>query len=1388
MSHDVAFQPRYRMYNGALGFMTSDSFSFFRRLSLRGLFLLGCFACEFQAHALPTGGVVKSGNGVTIATSGSTLTITQPSATSASLINWSTFNIASGETVNFTLNAPGTPVSWNFISDQNASTLAGALNANKGLIILQNPNGFSIAGTASINVHNLVMTTSVTPPTSVTAAGPWTFSAPAPTAQIVNYGQITTSGGGSVYLIASDIVNNGTITAPSGSIGLYDGETILVSKSATGQGLSAAVTLPAGSVDNEGNLVANGGTIAAMAQYVNQNGVVQANTAVNVNGTVELVASSTLNLGASSSIQAANLTVGAPAITTPSGNINLAASGNIEINTSLTLPDSATPLSLNLSAGNNITFDSGVDVLAGQNWSVTLDAGTAFAGGAPTSGNDGIYLNGNAILQTENGNINLWAANEVILGNGAVRTIGGGNINVTAQYGGVNTGSGAFGFNFNANATGPFYSPSASLSGISTAAGGNVNITAGGNVTSYSTLITSIPANFSDPGTGAFGSQPGNVTINAGGSVSGNFVVINGAGIINAGQDIGSALGSQVALNLANNSSWTLNAGWNPFTQSVQNGVGNIYLQEARNPNGIFNNKETFSGGKSSPAAGYHYFDYGSQASLALNAGDGVYVSGEDLPRISSADAPPMILPPVVAINAGAGGVTLDTPTATDGGSSGDVFLLDSDIILFPSPDGNLTINTTSGGSLMSGNLSGEPSTLRMSDSAQTSWYNPSVFPLSKIEPFSEKDDAGAPAQLGDAAPVTMNISGSIDNLTLWVSKLATINVGGDMINSSFYGVNLNPGDVTTLNVGGEIFNGVSFTSVSLGLGITTVPFDDLPPGAPNVWDAILSYALSPAVLSQSFSTTPQQQLASILYTTYLAFPGLNNNLVYDPSTQTLTAAGPLSLSLLNILQQPITVARYGANGFPEIDPTTGRLITDTITLLPPADNAQASTLYISSQNAPPLGVNNGVYVVGGQGYFNVNAGAISLGNSDGILSVGNGSILAVNYNNLAPYITSGATIDVNAGSLVMPASSIAALGGGDVNVNVTGVIPDDGNVSMDLGSQILEPFEGDIMNDTGIGLGIYTTGGGNVTVNSFGTIDVDSSRIATFNGGNINITSYTGDVDAGSGGTIQVPVKVFSPAYTVPQPDEYVYANGIVAETLANASAINAALQLKNPNLQGPATIPGDILINTPEGDINADLGGILQETPGQTLPAGPTVTLTAGTPNPPGDWTSTLPPLYIGNITLGQSGVIGGTVNARATGKISGLVVSSQDANIVAQTLGTITVLSGKQANVSGNGGNGQGITIIGGQGVTASGIGDQAILLSQSVSVGSGAAQSTLGNGAHATATSQSAAQQSTELAAKQVTSDTGDDEKKKKKKKAVVHIGRVTVLLSAAVPGH
>src|SRR5581483_7086450 len=263
--------------------------------------------------------------------------------------------------------------------------------------------------------------------------------------------------------------------------------------------------------------------------------------------------------------------------------ISLQATRNIELSAYWSLPDSQDPkASLTLTAGNNITLDSGAALVAGKNWSVTLLAGPANPTVVPAAGTAGIYLNGGdsggSCIQSRNGNFNLWAANEILVQptyastplESGIRTLGGGSIQATALYGDVNTGGNQAGYLFQNRA--PYHTVSDSVGGISTAAGGDVTIDAGGNVRSYfPSAQNNDPGQ--DAGAGAFGPQPGNLTITAGGSVYGHYVVANGDGTITAQKNAGGpSLGDNLALSLTKGT-WTVRA---PH--------GSIFLQEVRNP------------------------------------------------------------------------------------------------------------------------------------------------------------------------------------------------------------------------------------------------------------------------------------------------------------------------------------------------------------------------------------------------------------------------------------------------------------------------------------------------------------------------------------------------------------------------------------------------------------------------------------------------------------------------------------------------------------------------------------------------------------------------------------------------------------------------------------
>ena len=609
-----------------------------------------------------------------------------------------------------------------------------------------------------------------------------------------------------------------------------------------------------------------------------------------------------------------------------------------------------------------------------------------------------------------------------------------------------------------------------------------------------------------------------------------------------------------------------------------------------------------------------------------------------------------------------------------------------------------------------------------------------------------------------------------MENLTLITTKETQINVGGNMINCGFSGQNLHPSDITSITVGGSIINASAYNFVFLADPIPLIPAADLPPGAVNSWDEIFNLALNSDLIGSvnvpaNLLLTPDQLAGyafqnAPLFTSSASSIAANPGFVYNAATGRLGFPGQMAQSILTDLSKPLVVLRYGPDGFPEV--SNGKFVTDTITWAP---FANIQTLFTDSIGTPSPTSGQLGYRIGGPGQFDITADSISLGNTYGILSCGVDDPQGGfgRYNNLAPVTQSGATVNIRVeGDLTMETSTIAALGGG--NVNLTSVAG-----SMDLGSQEL------FNNSRQVGFGVFTSGLGDVNVVAAGDVNVDGSRIAAFNGGSVNVESLHGNVNAGSGGATITGALV---SYVDPTTGlagfyaEDVFGSGILAYTLVDPGSV-----------PGASVRPGDITVKTPRREAScASQGGILQQALNGNVAAGPTVTLCSRNPTGP----SADSPGFAGNIDLpGNSGVIGGTVNVTANGNITGLIVSRQDSSINAAANFSGTALSGGTVGLTA-GGTASGV-VIGVGGVTASSgtLGGNLTALGQNVSVNGGAAVSTLGTTATATAASQSAANQANSETQQQVASTTPqDDDLLNKKRKGPVltkRVGRVTVIL-------
>jgi filamentous hemagglutinin family protein len=241
--------------------------------------------------AAPTGGQVTAGNGQ-ITQNGNQTTIAQQSQNLA--INWQTFNIAPNQGVTFV--QPGaSAIVLNQVLGQSPSQITGSLKAN-GQVFILNPNGVLFGRGAQVSVGGLVAST-LALNVSDFLAGKYDFFGNS-TAGVSNSGTITAAKGGYIALLGANVTNSGQLVAPQGNVSLAAGQQITLQLA---NGSLLGLTVTQGAIDalaaNHGLIRANGGQVMLTAEaaealtkaVVNNDGVIEAQTLDNHNGTIRLL-------------------------------------------------------------------------------------------------------------------------------------------------------------------------------------------------------------------------------------------------------------------------------------------------------------------------------------------------------------------------------------------------------------------------------------------------------------------------------------------------------------------------------------------------------------------------------------------------------------------------------------------------------------------------------------------------------------------------------------------------------------------------------------------------------------------------------------------------------------------------------------------------------------------------------------------------------------------------------------------------------------------------------------------------------------------------------------------------------------------------------------------
>jgi len=326
--------------------------------------LAACLSYSSGLQALPQGGVVEAGNAILLENPEADLLYVDQ-LSQKTIINWDSFNIGEGEQVYF--NQQGDYVALNRVVGGDPSAILGQLSG-AGRIFLINPNGILFGESAVVDVGSLVASTlDITNEDFL--AGNYNFSGDADsTAMIINNGLIKANGSvgerGLAALVAPGIENHGFIQAQTGSIVLASGASVstvdLFGDGLLNLSIDAAPTAAPRNGDDvavdqailnseTGVLLADGGRILVSASAaeslvdnaINMQGVAQALSVNNVDGSITLVATGSAGVVVDNAV----LNTGGE------GDVNITAESDIRLdNAALSAAESS------VSAGNDLNI------------------------------------------------------------------------------------------------------------------------------------------------------------------------------------------------------------------------------------------------------------------------------------------------------------------------------------------------------------------------------------------------------------------------------------------------------------------------------------------------------------------------------------------------------------------------------------------------------------------------------------------------------------------------------------------------------------------------------------------------------------------------------------------------------------------------------------------------------------------------------------------------------------------------------------------------------------------------------------------------------------------------------------------------------------------------
>ena len=688
--------------------------------------------------------------------------------------------------------------------------------------------------------------------------------------------------------------------------------------------------------------------------------------------------------------------------------------------------------------------------------------------------------------------------------------------------------------------------------GVAALGGGNVSISAGGDISNLSASIPSIGVQVG--GTTIADSMVqvgggGNLTVTAGGSIlGGSYYVGRGSALLQAGNDVGDIDPSLGGTGLAP----IIGLGDADLTVTAR---GNLALAEILNPSLL--NKGLYQGAGS---AAVYFSTYGADSTVNLTSVGGNVALVDDNTAVISAISPSFLGGNVTDLNGSVGTLDILPPVLNVYALSGDVDV-GRVLALTPSAGGNLQIfadqnfvsavaSNGSAGQLIVSDA--DPTTLPTPAAPQRTLqvYNDIVSAL--VTPLPDQH-ADAPVylaadQAGQLDPVRVvalngdiefepNLGGTVEGI--WSAKPVQIVAGTDVVDLNLVAQNLSSADVTSVTAGRDIVYSQERLPDGAIAQDTNGIFVDGPGQLQVTAGRNVNLGTSDGINTRANLVNP-------------ALPTTGASV----SVQAGVAAGAANYS--GFIAQYITnSSEFDADliAFVQDVEGTGGLSAAQAKQQFSGMTSTLQRTFVEQLFFELLGIYGSKEAASGNGDYS-------------------GAFAAINelFPGANPNLAKGQT-NAYDGSIDLYFSQIYTDQGGNISLFAPG-----GEVNVGLA---LAPasFGIDKLPDQ---LGIVAETSGNVDSFSYSDFQVNESRVFAGNGGNILVWSTEGNIDAGRGAKTAISAPQINIVY-----DD----NGQPAVTLRAAIAGSGIQALAAT----PGVFPGDVDLFAPHGVVNADDAGIV-------------------------------------------------------------------------------------------------------------------------------------------------------------------------------------------------